>query len=265
MERVEVLIDKLKQQFLENAAPEQLLVTVQMLQGELTSKAAGAERMQSKKSVAVIVPSFSKVNTLFQPSPSPLPKQKPVEEKHAEMLAVDQADVRAELEQVKKTVEQHNSWSYNARQMAVVHDEQEMDIPTLSSHHSFQPIPKPAPVSVIQEPKRELNESVTTNNKESSLNDRLKEEKTELAEKLKDSPVKDLKKAVGINDRYLYIIELFSGNEAMFDRSIKTLNSFSILPEAEFWMERELKLKLGWNENNPLVQQFVQLVKRRFS
>jgi len=77
--------------------------------------------------------------------------------------------------------------------------------------------------------------------------------------------VKDLKKAIGINDRYLYINELFNGNEAMFERTLKTLNGFSILPEAEYWIQRELRLKMGWKDDNPLVQQFVQLVKRRFS
>jgi hypothetical protein len=51
----------------------------------------------------------------------------------------------------------------------------------------------------------------------------------------------------------------------MFERTLKTLNGFTILPEAEFWIQRELKLKMGWNEENPLVQQFIQLVKRRFS
>jgi hypothetical protein len=76
---------------------------------------------------------------------------------------------------------------------------------------------------------------------------------------------RDLRKAIGINDRYLFINELFSGDEAMFERSVKTLNQFSILPEAEFWMQRELKLKLAWNEDSAIVQQFIQLVRRRFS
>ena len=86
-----------------------------------------------------------------------------------------------------------------------------------------------------------------------------------LADELQAAPVKDLRKAIGINDRYLYINELFQGNEAMFDRSLKTLNAFTILPEAEFWTQRELRMKLGWKDDNPLVQQFVQLIKRRFS
>jgi len=51
----------------------------------------------------------------------------------------------------------------------------------------------------------------------------------------------------------------------MYDRSIKTINSFNIYGEAELWIKRELKLKLGWNENSDVVHSFDQLVKRRFS
>jgi hypothetical protein len=51
----------------------------------------------------------------------------------------------------------------------------------------------------------------------------------------------------------------------MYERSIKTINSFSILPEAEYWIQRELKVKLAWNDGNETVKQFTQLVKRRFT
>ena len=40
---------------------------------------------------------------------------------------------------------------------------------------------------------------------------------------------------------------------------------YLILPEAEYWMERELKVKLGWDENRDVTRHFYQLVKRRFS
>ena len=98
-----------------------------------------------------------------------------------------------------------------------------------------------------------------------SLNDKLKQGKTELIEILKETPVKDLRKAVGINDRFVFINELFRGDENMYERSIKTINSFNIYAEAEYWISRELKLKLGWNNKQPSVQHFDQLVKRRFS
>jgi hypothetical protein len=77
--------------------------------------------------------------------------------------------------------------------------------------------------------------------------------------------VKDLRKAIGINDRFLFISELFRGDEVMYERSIKTINSFSIFPEAEYWISRELKTKLGWSNDHSAVQHFDQLVKRRFS
>jgi hypothetical protein len=51
----------------------------------------------------------------------------------------------------------------------------------------------------------------------------------------------------------------------MYERSIKTINGFNIYGEAEFWIKRELKLKIGWPEDSEVVQLFDQLVKRRFS
>ena len=98
-----------------------------------------------------------------------------------------------------------------------------------------------------------------------SLNDRLKESKIELSQSLTSSPIKDLKKAIGVNDRFLFINELFRGDEAMYERSIKTIQNFSIYAEAEFWIRRELKVKIGWLDTDPVVKQFDQLVKRRFS
>jgi hypothetical protein len=51
----------------------------------------------------------------------------------------------------------------------------------------------------------------------------------------------------------------------MYERSIKTINSFTIWPEAEYWIKRELKIKIGWSEDNRIVQQFDQLIRRRFA
>ena len=120
------------------------------------------------------------------------------------------------------------------------------DIPTLSQQQNY----------------KEVNESVS---QQESLNDRLKENKTELMHVLKDSPIRDLRKAIGINDRFVFINELFRGDEAMYERCIKTINSFNIYAEAEYWMNRELMVKLGWDNERESVKHFYQLVKRRFS
>ncbi len=114
-----------------------------------------------------------------------------------------------------------------------------------------------------QLPAREVNDMIGAGG--SSLNDKLKGNVLDLATALNDTPVRDLKKAIGVNDRYVFINELFRGDEVMYERSIKTINGFRILPEAEYWMQRELKVKLGWDENRQATRQFYQLVKRRFS
>jgi len=109
---------------------------------------------------------------------------------------------------------------------------------------------------------KEVNEAVE---QQESFNDRLKENRTELMHSLKDAPIRDLRKGIGINDRFVFISELFRGDEPMYERSIKTINSFNIYPEAEYWMNRELKIKLGWDDTKEIVKHFYQLVKRRFA
>ena len=117
--------------------------------------------------------------------------------------------------------------------------------------------------TLAHQPGKELNETIGIN--ESSLNDKLKESVVEIGHKLTDSPIRDLKKAIGVNDRYVFINELFRGDEVMYERSLKTINSFRMFPEAEYWIERELKVKLGWEEHKATTKHFYHLVRRRFS
>lgn len=119
------------------------------------------------------------------------------------------------------------------------------------------------PTLAHQQKPKELNDIIGNNG--SSLNDKLRSDVIELKYALNDTPVRDLKKAIGVNDRFVFINQLFRGDEVMYERSLKTINGFRILPEAEYWMERELKVKLGWDETREITKQFYQLVKRRFS
>ncbi len=85
-----------------------------------------------------------------------------------------------------------------------------------------------------------------------------------LADTLAGGKIQDLRKAIAINDRFRFINSLFRGDDTLFERSVKTINNFNILQEAQYWIQRELVIKLGWNEEDELVQMFYQLVSRRF-
>jgi hypothetical protein len=141
-----------------------------------------------------------------------------------------------------------------------------------NGHHKTEPIEngwkfdplREIPTLAHQQAVKELNEVMATP-ASSSLNEKLKAEVKEVAHVLNDAPVRDLRRAIGINDRFVFISELFRNDEVMYERSIKTINGFRILPEAQYWIERELKVKLGWDENKESTRHFYQLVKRRFS
>lgn len=232
------MINKLKEQFSQNADASVLMGTVQLLQFEL-AKLGKAEVQKSlgTAKVAVILPNTVasggvanvSIKEYEQYAPKPLEKEQPTKEVK-ETLLVDEGSV---------SLVQRNG------QLDMVFDPM-TEIPTLS-----------------HQPKAdEINES---SEKSESLNDKLRQVRPELMERLKEMPVKDLRKAIGINDRFLFINDLFRGDESMYERSIKTINSFSIYAEAEYWISRELKTKLGWDKENATVVHFDQLVKRRFS
>ncbi len=231
MERIEALIIKLKDQFESKADPNLLLGTVQLLEFELTKLKTGNQPSLGTAKVAVMLPGNRIVGTFASSYEKYAPK--PVEK------------IVHEMQETVMTEDGHLSVVQKNGQLDMVFDPM-TEIPTLSN----------------QLKEREVNTAIAQSE---SLNDKLKQGKTELIEVLKESPVKDLRKAVGINDRFLFINELFRGDENLYERSIKTINSFNIYAEAEFWISRELKLKLEWNNELPSVQYFDQLVKRRFS
>lgn len=228
MERIQSLISKLKTRFEEDADPAQLLVIIQQLQTELMQLQPRAAKVLGTSKVAVMMPAGMGQLTAEHERYAPRISEDPVKDVR-ETVLVDKGSV---------AIVQDNG------QLDMVFDPM-TEIPTLSHQ--------------VQE------KSSRPGTEPESLNDKLKQGKTELFEMLKESPVKDLRKAIGINDRFLFIDDLFRGDEAMYERSIKTINGFNIYPEAEYWISRELKVKLGWDNDSRTVQHFDQIVKRRFS
>lgn len=225
MERIEILISKLTEQFRQNASPAQMLFTLQLLQTELASQQEEKRHLGTSK-VSVVMPARMNIDPSQYEKYAPRPVDVPKVQETKEKVLVEEESV---------SIVQENG------QLDMVFDPL-VEIPTLS--HQVK----------------------NRNDEMGSLNDKLKQGgKVELVEVLKETPIKDLRKAIGINDRFLFINELFRGDEAMYERSIKTINSFNIYPEAEYWISRELKIKLGWDTELPVVGQFDQLVKRRFS
>ena len=242
MDRVSTLLKKLQKQFDENSPAEAMLQTTQILQAELLKNTNNGASISTPTRLSVLMP-----QVIFDQQIIFSDENATDEEKVIKVLQVDEKEIEAELEEIKKNAEMANSRRSMNRPTFMYDPE---DLPTLA--HQDQPEKKISPDDLSFEYPE-------------SLNDQLKETKIELSQSLTSTPIKDLKKGIGVNDRFLFINELFRGDEAMYERSIKTIQSFSIYAEAEFWIRRELKVKIGWRDNHPVVKQFDQLVKRRFA
>ncbi|HEY0355546.1 MAG TPA: hypothetical protein VGC29_05030 [Flavisolibacter sp.] len=275
MERIQALIDKLYNQKLENSNPAQLLFTVQLLQTELlklqqkngslgTAKVAVTLPVNMNFSEEVVRPVISEM-PVEETAIKEIKAQQPQTAPQAEAVQQSQPVVEKSQQEIKETVTP-DPQEYLLRKPAVP---EIMEEPVSKYAPRPQQVLNPAFSTAVETPTlvqhqpREIHEVISE--KKESLNDRLKEEKREVAHTLKDTPIKDLRKGIGINDRFTFVNELFRGDDAMYERSIKTINGFHILSEAEYWINRELKFKLGWNDNKETVQHFYHLVRRRFA
>ncbi len=261
MERIASLIEQLQQALQRNADASQMLVLTNMLQAELERLPRQKNETPGTQRVAVVLPAFQFNSSASQPaqinSTAASSKVEEPHEKIIEVLQVDEQEVEAELEELRKKAEFAKKVQAQQHKPVLLFDD-EPEIPTLIHQPDYYNEPPK------QKTSKEVNEIIAGEGR--SINEHLKEEKTEIAYSLTESSsIKDLKKAIGINDRFVFINELFRGDETMYERSIKTINNFTIFPEAQYWMERELKVKLGWDNNRPAVQEFYALVKRRFS
>lgn len=84
-----------------------------------------------------------------------------------------------------------------------------------------------------------------------------------LAARLQRKPVADLATAIGINDKFLLLNELFGGSMEKYNKSIRTLNNFSTLLGAKTYMS-ELQIEYQWDCESEAYKKLDILVERRF-
>lgn len=234
MERVKTLLSNLLNQFESGAGSDEMLVTLQMLQAELMQEAAsGTSRLPA--GISVDLPSVS---------PAPLT------EKVVQVLQIDESDVAAELNELKTAMKSRDILSVANKPSGIFEPAVEKSQASVKSPPAIKPV--------------EIHEKLASAG-EPSLHDSLRQEVGEVSDMVREPAIADLRKGIGVNDRFTFINELFRGDEEAYEISIRAINGFADREEAEQWIGRELKNKLGWDNENPVVHQFDALVRRRFS
>lgn len=99
------------------------------------------------------------------------------------------------------------------------------------------------------------NEKEFINEKLSSVNT-----KNDVSSRLQSSPIQSIAGSIGINDKFLFIRELFSGNPENFRNTLDILDHTKSMDDAMNY----LKTNFNWDMEDETVKQLVVLIRRKF-
>ena len=91
-------------------------------------------------------------------------------------------------------------------------------------------------------------------------------ESNELSQKLSLTPINDLNKAMGLNERIFTVNELFGGENAVFKSTMDALNKLSSFEEAKIYLSQNIADKYGWSSKDKrnIAKNFIKLIRRRY-
>lgn len=129
------------------------------------------------------------------------------------------------------------------------------------------PAPKPArapkPVAASEESKPTLADSFRSEQKSLSETMAPAAGDASLSSRLQAQPITDLKAAIGLNERFNFITDLFENDLLGYDDAIRQLNAAPGKQEAIALLSA-LGEKYRWNDSIPALARFTDFVHRRF-
>jgi len=92
------------------------------------------------------------------------------------------------------------------------------------------------------------------------------EEKIDISDQLSMSPIKDLTKGLGINEKIFTITELFGGDAEIYSHIMTQINNMSDYSEARDYLLTGIAKDQNWGDADKIKKaaKFAKLVKRRF-
>lgn len=100
-----------------------------------------------------------------------------------------------------------------------------------------------------------------------SLNDMISSQKAQQgsASQYRQSPITDLKSGVNLNDKLLFIKDLFNGYSLAYSEAMEILNRFETFESANNFLKSNYAAKNNWAAKQTTVEKFYEILRRRFS
>ena len=117
------------------------------------------------------------------------------------------------------------------------------------------PAPQPVVVSCEEETPQRLGDVIAKN--VTTLADKMAEEQPTTA----FNRITDIRKAIGLNDKFLMIRDLFGGDATLYEQTITRLNEFDDLDECMIYIVENFR----WNPDSEGAKLLVSLIERKLS
>ena len=86
-----------------------------------------------------------------------------------------------------------------------------------------------------------------------------------LSSQFNSRQVKDLKSMISLNDKLLFIRDLFNSYSLAYSEAIELLNRFESMEAAENFLKQNYALKNNWEDKQDAADKFYELLSRRFA
>lgn len=84
-------------------------------------------------------------------------------------------------------------------------------------------------------------------------------------EETNKAPISDLKQAISLNEKLLFIKDLFKGYNLAYAEAIEIINKMNSFEAADSYLQKQYAIKYDWASKQATVDQFYELLNRRFS
>jgi len=125
------------------------------------------------------------------------------------------------------------------------------------------PAPSPPPAEPVtgEDPSKSKKEKAS----HKTLNDVLQKDQKTFADDKQFRKIEGIKKNITINQRFMFVNELFRGDVEEFETAVGHLDNCDDYEEAMKYVQQNLLGAKGWDEEREEVREFIDIVDKRFS
>ncbi|RLD47261.1 MAG: hypothetical protein DRI88_06385 [Bacteroidetes bacterium] len=128
-----------------------------------------------------------------------------------------------------------------------------------------EPVEKDSEEKIMEDTTEEEKSTIDLfSTSEPTISDKYSKQEIEtIADKINKEGINELREAIGINEKFLFINELFNGDMSKYNKAIDELDELTTMEGVNTYL-LELKIQNQWADDNPAFVKLTELLKRKF-